>query len=207
MKASHLLLPLLLLLASCGGDYPESEEEGVPFGSDKVRAISGTLDISAGAIQGSGSALFNSRYETFQSGGSYALDFTLADGGSLTLVSHANSSLSGGFELLFRRDGAALKVSLHAQGSSWEATTQFNAIDASGALRLQVDVHNDESPAHIVVWDRATAPDFEDHSATLNSADEIDGSPGIGSGIRWGLVLGQATVTSAERSAPKLEGH
>jgi len=212
MKA-FIFLPLLLALTACGGDYkdPVSAAAGqeLSFGSQKVRVVDGSLAVTNGSIQGTGSLIFDSRYEEFKSAGSYSLDFSLEEGGSVKLVSHANENLMNGFELEFRRQGSgagSLKVALLAQGSAWNAVTNFAAINAAEAIRLQADVHNDESPAHVLVWSRLLGEDFAKEKSVLNSADEVDGSPGIGTGVRWGLVLNKATVTRAEKSEPKF-GH
>lgn len=211
MKAFQLALPLFLALTACGGDYKDPEQatdsgKDPQFGSQKVRVVNGSLNVGPGSIQGSGALIFDSRYSEFKSSGSYAVDFSLEDSGSLTLVSHSNEKLAGGFELEFRREGAALKATLRAQGNSWSATSQFASVNAAEVVRLQMDVHNDESPAHVVVWDRvASGDDFAESKAVLKSNEEIDGSPGIGTGTRWGLVLNKATVTRADRSEPKLE--
>jgi hypothetical protein len=215
MKAVRILsFSLLLLLQGCGGDYKDpvsaegSGQEAVLFGSQKVRVLSGTPSVSGGSIRGSGALLFDSRYREARSGGSYALDFTLEEGGMVKLVSHANESLAGGFELEFRRSGTgadSLKVALHAQGATWRSVSNFTNLPADQAVRLQIDLHNDEAPAHILVWNRALGDDFDLTKAVLNSAHEIDGSPGIGSGTRWGLVLDKATVTLAEKGETKFE--
>jgi len=210
MKALNLML-LLLALTACGGDYKDPEEavgsgKEIQFGSQKVRVVSGSLNVVSGSIQGSGGLIFDSRYEEFKSGGSYGVDFSIDDGGSLTVVSHSNESLASGFELEFRREGASLKATLRAQGNSWSATNQFAAVNAAGVVRLQMDVHNDESPAHVVVWDQtASGDDFSENRAILKSNEEVDGSPGIGTGTRWGLKLNKATITRAERSEPKFQ--
>ncbi len=202
-------LTLLLALTACGGDYkdPETAAGGkeAEFGSQKVRVVSGALEVSGSAIQGTGAVIFNSRYDQFKSGGSYALDFTLGDGGSVTVVSHANETLSSGFEMEYRREGAALKAALRAQGNTWSAGNNFNAIDAAGQLKFQIDIHNDESPSHVIVWNRLAGDNFAAPNAVLNSAEEVDGSPGIGTGTRWGLVLKNASVTRADRSESKFE--
>jgi hypothetical protein len=202
---SYKILPLLALLCACGGDYKDPESS-LSFGSQKLGVIGGSLSVTEAVIRGSGAVIFDSRHSGFQSAGSYALDFSLEEGGSLKVVSHAGDQLEGGFELEFRRSGSgpdSLRVSLRAQGSAWTATNQFAGIDAGQAIRLQADVHNGESPAHILVWSRAGGEDFSREKAVLNSAEEIDGSPGIGTGARWGLVLERASVTRAILSSPK----
>jgi hypothetical protein len=172
--------------------------------------------VNPGSLQGTGAVVFGSQFGEVRSGGSVALKFSLEDGGSLTLVSHADSSLGNGYELEFRRLGTgtgSLKVLLRAQGNTRDTVNDFgqdvfSGIDASLPMKLQIDVHNNESPAHVMVWSRLITDDFSETAAILNTEDEVEksnGSPGIGSGIRWGLKLNRANVTRAEPSPPKFE--
>lgn len=216
-----LSLALLLTLTACGGNNgasPVISGETVTFGSQQLNPIgdSSGLKVSATSLQGTGAVLFNSQFGAVRSGGSVALNFSLEDGGSLTLVSHADSSLGNGFELEFRRLGTgagSLKVRLRAQGNVRSTTNRFgqdvfSGIDASLPMMLQIDLHNDETPAHVMVWSRLISDDFSESAAILNTEDEVEksnGSPGIGSGTRWGLKLNRANVTGAEPSPPKFE--
>jgi len=203
---------LALALSACGGGSNEPPPSGsmTQFGSQQVTIVSGSL-TSGGSLAGTGSALFSKDYGSFRTGGSYALDFTLEDGGSLTLVSHSNTALASGWEMNFRRQGSgpgSLKVTLSAQGISRDTDTSggenaFAGMDAAGTLKFQVDVHNNETPAHSVTWSRLLGEDFRKELAILDTA-ENDNSPGIGTGTRWGLRLDRANVTRAEDSEPKL---
>jgi hypothetical protein len=217
------LLPLALLFAltACGGNGNKNAALQGPsgkFGSQQVAAIgdSSELSVSPGSLQGTGTVIFGSRFGEIRSGGSIALDFSLADGGSLTLITHADSSLGSGYELEFRRLGTgagSLKVLLRAQGDTRNTVNDFgqdvfSGIDASLPMKLQIDIHNNESPAHVMVWSRLISNDFSETAAILNTEDEVEksnGSPGIGSGVHWGLKLVRANVTGAEPSPPKFE--
>jgi hypothetical protein len=137
---------------------------------------------------------------------SYALDFTLADGGSLTLVSHSLNDLSGGWQLRFERHGSgsgSLRVTLRAEGASADASPTFAGFDASGPLKFQVDVHNQENPARALLWSRALSDDFSPALVVFDT-DSARNSPGQGTGPHWGLRLKNATVTRADLSGPKL---
>lgn len=69
----------------------------------------------------------------------------------------------------------------------------LEGVDAAGAITIGVDVHNDESPAHVLVW---SGSDFAEDAAAFNS--EGDGAaPGQGSATFWGLKLAKANVTAA----------
>jgi hypothetical protein len=221
MKTKLLSLALLLALTACGGGGKNDSGPVGPtnrFGSQQLSTIgdSSDLSVSPGSLKGTGTVVFASQFPEVRSGGSVALNFTLEDGGSLTLVSHADSSLGNGYELEFRRLGTgsgSLKVTLRAQGNRRDTTNNFgqdvfSGIDASLPMKLQIDVHNNESPAHVMVWSRLISDDFSETAAILNTEDEIEksnGSPGIGSGVRWGLKLNRANVTGAEPSPPKFE--
>jgi hypothetical protein len=208
-----LISTLALALSACGGDYKEPVSSGstAQFGAQQVNVISGSL-TSGSSLAGTGSALFAKDFGSFKSGGSYALDFTLQEGGSLTLVSHSDSTLNSGWEITFRRQGTgpgSLKVAITAQGTTRDTNNSsgmdvFAGLDASGALKFQVDVHNDETPTHAVVWSRLLGDNFQAELALLNT-EENDNSPGIGTGTRWGLRLDRAAVTRADESEPKFE--
>jgi hypothetical protein len=220
-KMSLISLSLLLILTACGGGgqkTPALTGSTHRFGSQQLSVLgeSSRLSIGAASLQGTGAVLFTSRFPEVRSGGSVALNFSLEDGGSLTLISHSDSSLENGYELEFRRLGTgtgSLKVSLRAQGNTRDTVNNFgqdvfSGIDASLPMKLQIDVHNNESPAHVMVWSRLITDDFSETAAILNTEDEIEksnGSPGIGSGTSWGLKLNRANVTGAEPSPPKFE--
>lgn len=220
-KMSALSFALLLSLTACGGGGQKDSGISGPtnrFGSQQLSAVGDAsgLSVSPNSLKGAGAVVFASQFPEIRSGGSVALNFSLEDGGSLTLVSHADSSLGNGFELEFRRLGTgagSLRVRLRAQGNVRDTVNNFgqdvfSGIDASLPMKLQIDVHNNESPAHVMVWSRLISDDFSEAAAILNTEDEIEksnGSPGIGSGLRWGLKLHRADVTGAEPSPPKFE--
>jgi hypothetical protein len=210
MRSLFALL-FALTLSACGGDYPEITPPGTAttFGAQKVTVLSGAVNVGE-ALSGSGVVLFPDTYDSAASKGSYALDFTLADGGSLVLVSHGRGDLGEGWEMEFRRQGAgtgSLKVLIRARGIERDTNNSagldvFSGFDASRPLKLQVDVHNDESPTHSLTWSRALGENYAEDQAILNT-EENDNSPGKGSGIHWGLRLANASVTRAELSSPK----
>lgn len=193
-----LILPFL---ASCGGKNDNKNLNSLS-GSEYVVVDAGNLTFGAESISGSGSIVFNSPLSEIGSKNSYRLTLTIEDGGTITLVSNATNRLEGGVGVNFARSGETLNVSIVAGGGATDVSTKFVGVKASDPLTFQVDVHNDESPAHLLMWD-GNISSFTQENARLNSEEAGLESPGKGTGTFWGVVLKKATVTQAALSGPK----
>lgn len=159
----------------------------------------GDLQRTESSIQGTGSVVYGSPLGSITSKDDYALNFSLDDGGSLELVTHGNSSLANGVSVVFSRSAHALSAILKAKGVT-SAATELSGIDAAQSIAVAVDVHNDETPAHILLW--SAGGSFGEGDALLNSEDG-EAAPGNGTGTAWGLLLNKAKVTSAVAADPK----
>lgn len=168
-------------------------------GVDYATITTGTLQHRESSIEGSGSLIIITPLASISSKESYTLQFTLKDGGSLTLVTHSNNLLSSGLTMTFSRSGSALS-GLTQAGITLSTPFLLAGIDASGTIQLQIDVHNDESPAHILVW---SGSNFIEEAALYNSEDPGLNAAGNGAGTYWGLVLSNAKVTEASVGTPK----
>ena len=172
--------------------------EGQLGGASYVVVDAGDLQRTVSQVKGSGSLAFKDPIGAISSRKSYTLNFTLVDAGSLKLVVNADEKLSNGVSILLSRSASALSATLSFAGTSAAAKT-LAGVDAASAINLMIDIHNDESPAHILIW---SGSDFTQAKALLDS--ERDGAtPGQGRGNYWGLVLNKATVTSGVLAAPK----
>lgn len=201
-----------LFLTACGGEYrdPPAPASGrVPFGSQSVQVLNGSITADGSTLAGSGTVLFDKAYLSVRSNGSYALNFTLEEGGSVTLVSHGDAGLNNGYEMKFERQpNGRLMATITTLGEPPrdtdrdDATNGFADLDATLPILLQIDVHNKESPAHSLAWNRAIPGNFTAANSIFNSEDN-DNSPGIGQGTRWGLRLNRAIVSWAEQSDAK----
>lgn len=198
---SSLALSLVLVAAACG-----KKQDPLPAGTsallDATILNPGSLRSEGNSLSGTGSVVFNQPLAGTASGQSYALTFRLEDGGSLTLHSNATNRLQNGIALRFERQGATLHVKLLAAGAENDVSGAFATLDASTELQLQIDLHNNEVPAHILVW---SGSDFSEDAALLNTEEAGREAPGNGAGQYWGLELTQASVTRAAVSEPKFE--
>ena len=198
---SSLIISLVLFTAACG-----KKQEPLPAGAsallDATILNPGSLRTDGGTLSGTGSVVVNQPLAGTASGQSYALQFRLEEGGSLTLYSNASNRLQNGLALRFDRKGTALRVKLIAGSTENDVSDAFAALDASGDIQLQIDLHNNEVPAHVLIW---SGTDFSEDAALLNSENAGREAPGNGAGQFWGLELAQASVTRAVVSEPKFE--
>ncbi len=232
----------LSILTGCGGGHnPDlAFEEGASYkmGACQVKEIiaSGqesrlsfaSLDSVQGpqhSVEGFGELLFLCPLEQVQSQHSFELSFELEEGGSVTFVSFANGELQHGFEIEWRRQHEELVVQARSggveqnwSGPSWAprfAEGHFASVHASKPLQFTVDIHNWETPAHVLIWQGLRKPQRQTpHQALFNSATDTlelknnypQSSPGNGQGRFWGLRLDGARITGANFGAP-LAGH
>lgn len=192
---------VVLALASGVGACSDDQGDLLFLNGVGYRVVNaGSLAHNNTNVTGTGSIVFNSPLSSIQSANSYALSFVLADGGSLVLVANSKDDVTNGAETRFSRSGSVLSVKFIVGGSETDVSSSFTSINASGTITLQVDVHNNESPAHVLAW---TGSDFSEGAALVNSEDAGKEVPGNGSGTYWGLRLTDATVTSASVGAAK----
>ncbi len=196
---SLAVLGLLCVLNACGSSSTTSPT----FNSvEYVVVNAGTLSATPTNLSGAGSLVFKAPLSQVGSKNSYRVTFTLQDTGSVTLVANSTVALASGVSVKFTRSGNTLNASLITTGGTTDISSRFTGVDASTALTYQVDVHNDESPAHVLLWDSAETS-FTTAAARVNSENSGLNALGQGTGTYWGLVLDKATVTAAVLSTAK----
>ncbi len=201
-KVKFIFSMLALLQVACSKD--DNKKTGLVEGSLAGKAYyvveAGDLQRTESAVSGTGSIVFNSPLGSVTSKDNYALNFSVDDGGTLELVTHSDGNLSNGVSVILKRTGSSLSAMLKAKGEQSTAK-ELSGVNAAEDLSLAIDVHNDETPAHILVWSTAGG-EFGEDNALLNS-EEDETSPGNGSSTAWGLVLTKANVSSAILEDPK----
>jgi hypothetical protein len=195
---------ILSLLAPLGCKKDEDKSTTLPQGSFAGQSYyvveSDDLELNESILKGSGAIVFASPLNAIQSQDNFAVEFTIAEGGSLALVTHSNSSLAEGLTVQFDRAGTELIATLKADGSG-TTDNVLSGIDASGLVSLSVDVHNNEAPTHVLIWNAANGS-FSEDDALYNSEDDTD-APGVGNGTLWGVVLRNAELKAITRGEPK----
>jgi len=197
-------------LSSCGGDDDSSSgtptsKEGKVGSSDFLILSDSGLAFSETTLAGSGSAIANNPLGEIKGNKNLSVTFTVEEGGSLSLRAYASKTLDDGVALTITRKGMLLSAALAAGGKTVDVSKSFSALDASKEVSVLVDVHNKETPAHVLAWKGDTSSPSE-KNALFNSEQLVDGeSPGNGKGTFWGLVLSKAVVKSAASSDAKFD--
>lgn len=206
MKKIVLLFGVSLSLWMSGCSKSDSDNnsaqaiEGSLDGVSYIVADGSGLERSDTQLSGQGKVLFKNPLGEIGSKDDFALEFQLEDGGQLELLTHTDSAGNSGVSAVITREGAVVSIAWSAGGTVSEKKA-LEGIDAAGVIHLAIDIHNDETPSHNLVWD-GSGNSFGEEDALSNSEEDF-ASPGKGSGTFWGLNLSKATVLSASVSAPK----
>lgn len=173
------------------------------IGDSHFVAIDRTLTQVGPAVEGSGRIRSATDLESTKSRIHYELKFYLSEGGSLELSAFSSSLLDQGVHLTFSRNGHSLMFNAKADGAKMAVDSKFEKVDAAKTIHLEIDVHNDENPAHVVIWESAKS--FERSVSLFDSQENVNTQvPGIGHDRHWGLTLKNARVSFATMGTAKL---
>lgn len=216
-----LSILVLLFVVACGSEADRSPaspgflEDGAEVyqlhGVKYVPSSSAQLNHGGSSISGSGDLIFLDSLPRVDSSRSFLLRFRLQrDLGRLTLVANANESLESGVEIDFTRRGRNLYITFSALGVSRVFSAQevvgLGSINAEEELIFVIDIHNNESPVHLMLWNGREHSRFTPWNRLMDSGPlmfEVWRSQ-RGQGSFWGLKLDGVTVYQAEEGPPKV---
>lgn len=206
-KNTLLGLGLLGGVLGCGsGGSATSTATVFEFSGAEWVLKSGDPTRSSSEISGTGSFVARTPFAGVNGERSYTLSFTIQDGGSMTLIMNSDAELSGGLNFEVSRSGSTLAVVLRKGSDSNTVTSSFTgSIDVTGTISMIIDQHNQETPAHVLVWTGSTTT-FNSSTAIFNSDDVGKESPGNGTGVYWGVSLVSAAIAQAQVGSAKF-GH
>ncbi|KYG66175.1 hypothetical protein AZI86_03700 [Bdellovibrio bacteriovorus] len=194
-----ILIFSVLTLSACGGGY--NPDKAVKENARTVGA-STYEELSASKWR------MTDLLKDISSGANFEVTFTLADNGSVTVHTFANSALGDGVNIQFTRIASALNVTVSAGTQVQDWSSYFSNVDASQPMTFTFDVHNNERPAHVLVWQGPKNASLNHRNTLYNSAeDSVDlgfaGSPGNGTSRYWGISFTDADITNALSSTPQ----
>ncbi len=205
MVRNVLVLALAFLFSACGSSSNDSGDSNKTISlndTDYVLVESGTLESSDSAIAGTGSFVQNTPLEGIESGNNFQLSATLEEGSSITLYANGSAKNANGLSIEFANNSGSLSVTASKSGTDVDISSSFAGKSAT-VLSYYLDIHNDESPAHVLIWN-GIETGFDEEDALFNS--EEDGEmPGNGAGTYFGVSMTDASLTKLTQAEPKFE--
>ena len=198
-------LSAVAMLAACGKSESSKNTKADSFQGEKVGVSEDSeLALTEETVSGTGSFVYKDPIGESSEDKSYVVSFKLADKASLELRSHTNNKLSKGVNLRFTRDGKNVKLVYGGESEKPKTIELLKNVDESKNIELSIDVHNSETPSHVLVWSSSEAKKGEE-SALFNSDADVD-TREKGTGVYWGFILDNATLNSAKSGGP-IFGH
>jgi hypothetical protein len=212
----HTIFLLCLVFSACDlTGKSTGANDGLARG---VLDVQGILQAD-GTLKGTGQVLSTQGLGQVRSARSFHLQFKLEDGGSVQLITYANTNLLEGVGIEFIREGSVLSARFFGSGVELLITDRLAQYNAAQVLNFMVDVHNDhDDAAHIFLWpylgDSASLygpqnslvnSDFFQLPILLDGFDFPDWLDQAvkGNGAFWGLDLKDAEVMIYRMGAAK----
>jgi hypothetical protein len=204
LRSLAAALCLLTLTPACGGSSDKGSTGGDgTFGGKAYQKVSDEgLSLSDDELKGTGTVLFRDPLGEVAGEKNISLDFSLEDGGSLSLVTYADTSLKNGVNLTFSRRGSSLNATLEVGSQKTDVRTVLSQ-DPFSKITLDIDVHNAETPVHVMVWNRGVTS-YTSSNALFDSETSQMQIQGNGTASYWGVALTKASITKAVVTEAKL---
>ena len=192
-----LTVAATLGLGACADN---KNENNATIDYNSVLSGAQALTVSDTTISGTGSLVFTSSLGALASGKHFDVAVSLDAGDSLTLHAYSSNTLAGGIDLVVSRP-TNTPTSLMVTLDGTDVSAGFTTVAADKEINIVMDVHNDENPAHVLIWPKGETA-FST-TTTLENSDDSGSVTHQGAGAFWGLSLVGATVTQAQASTDR----
>ena len=203
-------------VVSCGVSSDEKKSDLGPtlnLASKKFVSIGEGLQESPAGITGTGTMVALAPLKAVKSASHYDIKGELREGGHLAFFSHSTKDGSGGVGIRFSNVAGVLKVALEGNGKVTDISSYFEGNSAT-ELSYAIEVHNNESPAHIIVFGEHGEHEHGEHehgehehgehehgehgeSEILFDSGDVAYGHGNGKGAYWSLSLENAVLADA----------
>lgn len=201
IKILIICLPAFSLLGCSGGGGGSGESQKTFSGYEYVTLAQGTLAQTAESMSGEGKIAFKNPIGEVSSEKNFQLSFELTDKAYVELLAYGDEQLKNAVQIRVTRNGDLLQLTASA-GDKDPVSRDLTGITAASAIGLSIDVHNSETPTHVLAWNSDEKAPTDDNALFNSDADgEI---PGNGTGMFWGIALGGAKVTSLTIDSARL---
>lgn len=201
----YIITAICLISAlGCAGGGPSNSPTSSIASYTLIGSSDGFTSSSSTEISGTGQVLFGTPTDEVSTGHDFEFEVSVDDGGSIQFHFFSDTSFSGGANITLTRSGSSFDCTFEINSKSMSCTTHVSALDATGSLPFNVDVHNDENPTHALFW---SGTSFAENDALFNTETDFAGlvSGDKATGTAWGLTLTNATITKASIGEPLFE--
>lgn len=206
MKNIYIALTLSIgfLFSSCGKTRSTTTE--LTLNENPFQLIEkGDLTFTSTDAKGSGKFIYKKKNKKSDNSFTFSLKLP-EENASVTLIANADKDLNNGASVTFKRSAEKLKVQLIVSGETHDLSSDFDDVDISkDKVSFVIDIH-DETPAHIIIWEKNESDHYEDREAKYNSSKEKRITKKA-SGKYWGFKLEKASLISPEKGEPKHHHH
>lgn len=204
-----LSIVLQVLLSACyvpQSEKPQVQNRGFIGPTEVLSLNSPELNFSENSLQGNGRATVLIPLNSTRSQQSYAVSFSVEDSGRFALVINSNEELQSGIELHFRRQESEFDVQLKLAEQTTNLSSLFSNLNASEPVNLIVDVHNNESPLHMIAWTGEVTEPTANNSVydSIRDKKSKGALQGNGRGSFWGFIFDKSKITQAVVAEPKV---
>ena len=150
----------------------------------------------------------------------YHLNFELSAGEQVQFYFFASATLSGGIAMsFFRKNDGAIELFLDINGTTHRQELNLN----EQILDLSLDIHNNESNTHIILWNKSMVEAkthgtdwkcfftktclYNTESFTQSGTAKIWGQQGKGSGSSWGFEGNTENILKLQKSEESVYKH
>jgi hypothetical protein len=187
------LAALVFTLSACGDDDDDSGTNGPTVFGKSYSIVSGDLTVTESQVAGSGVVSFGQFVDTPAEGRNLFAKMTLEDQGYVQFHVFAAADLGNATLVRLTRNGDQLTYTVNRDDGDEQGS--FADVDASQTVNISIEVHNSETPAHVLMWSGDAAPAGEPL--------EVQGDNGQGTYL--GLTLEKATLLSIADGPEEIE--
>jgi len=159
------LLAAILGITACASDNDDNSSSSI----NEYTELSGSLTSQGNSLSGDGSVIFTASLGANASGKHIAVVVALDTGDSITIHAYSNNQLTNGIDLMVSRP-ASTPTNLQVTLAGTDVSSSFTTVAADQAISIVMDVHNDENPAHVLIWPAGESA-FGEMTTLENSED------------------------------------
>ena len=187
-------------LFSCGNENKNNTSDGLSYiGKTPFSYLEEdkNLNLTGETLKGSGKIIFENPLDE---AARMDAELTLPEGSSVGFVLFGDNKLKKGLSIILKREKGKLDLSLSGEKKSFSLTelnsSAINTIKPGQRIKLRMEIHNNENPAHILVWVHPEGSKMCGSSEATLDSEKLGWDIGNGGANFAGAILKQEAELS-----------